>query len=90
MSFIHTYVSLVCKETHKVSENTTPSLFLRTHISKNGGTTELIQICCSHDDITNIWAGFTPTALSETLLYQKQCTTCFGTNMVCVYMSKHC
>ena len=35
MSFIHTYVSPVCKETHKVSENTTLSLFLLTHLSKN-------------------------------------------------------
>ena len=29
------------------------------YISKNGGTTELIQICCGHDDITQMWAGFT-------------------------------
>jgi len=32
MSFIHKYVSLVCQGTHKVSENKTLSLFLRTHI----------------------------------------------------------
>ena len=35
MSCIHKYVSPVCKETHKVSENTTLSLFLLTHISAN-------------------------------------------------------
>jgi len=77
------------QETHEVSENTTLSLFLLTHISRNGGTTELIQICCGHDVITQMWAGFTPTALSETLLYQKQCATCFGSIMVFVYISKH-
>jgi len=92
MSFIHKYVSPVCNETHKVSEDTT----LLTHISKNGGTTELIQICCGHDDITKMWAGFTlnswklpahvPTyrSLSETSLCQKQCVTRFGSNMSCV------
>ena len=47
--FIHKYVSPVCKETHKVSENKTPSLFLRTQISKKGGTTGLIQISCRYD-----------------------------------------
>ena len=57
-----------CQETHKVSENKTLSLFLRTQISKHGGTTELIQICCRYDVISEMWAGFTPTALSETLL----------------------
>ena len=39
-------VSPVCQETLKVSGNKPLSLLLRTHISKNGGTTELIQICC--------------------------------------------
>ena len=47
MSFKHKYVSPLCKETHKVSENTTLSLFLLTHISKkkkkNGGANEQIQ-----------------------------------------------
>ena len=62
MSFMHTYVSPVCKETHKVSENKTLSLFLRTHIS-----TELIQICIRYDIISEMWAVFTPTALSETM-----------------------
>ena len=70
MSFIHKYVSPVCQETHNVSENMTLSLLVFTNISKSGGTTELNQICCGHDDITKMWAGFTPTALSETLLYQ--------------------
>ena len=69
MSFIHKYVSPVCQGTHKVSENKTLSLFLRTHISKNGATTELIQICW-YDVISEMWAGFTPTALSETLLWE--------------------
>ena len=74
--FIHTYVFLVCKETYKVSENTTLSLFLLT----------IIQTCCGHDDTTKMWAGLTLnswqrsahvwpnlSSLSETLLYQKQC-----------------
>ena len=63
-----------------------PSLF---SISKNGGTTELIQICCRYDVISKMCVGFTPTALSETLLYQKQSATCFGSHMVFVYISKH-
>ena len=54
MSFIHKYVSSLVQETHKVSENKTLSLFLRTHISKNGGTTELIQICCRLDVISEM------------------------------------
>ena len=32
-----------------------PSLFLRTQISKNGGTTELIQICVRYDVISEMW-----------------------------------
>jgi len=52
--FINMCPRPVCKETHKVSENKTLSLFLLTHISKNGGTTELIQISCGHDDITKM------------------------------------
>ena len=55
MSFIHKYVSPLCQGTHKVSENKTLSLFLRTHISKNGGTTELIQICVRYDVISEMW-----------------------------------
>ena len=58
----------VCQGTHNVSGNKPLSLFLRTHISKNGGTTELIQICIRYDVISEMWAGFTPTGLSETLL----------------------
>jgi len=54
MSFIHKYVSSLVQETHKVSENKTLSHFLRTHISKNGGTTELIQICCRLDVISEM------------------------------------
>jgi len=84
VSFIYKYVSPVCQETHKVSENKTLSLFLLSHISKNRGTTEMIQICWGHDDITKMWAGFTRTTRSDTLLYQKQCPTCFGSNMACV------
>ena len=56
MSFIHKYVSPVCQGTHKVSENTTISIFLRAQISKNGGITELIQIVgwlCTHGPIRN-------------------------------------
>ena len=49
MSFIHKDVSLVCQGTHAASGNKTLSLFLRTQISKNGGTTELIQICVRYD-----------------------------------------
>ena len=64
------------------------SLFLRTQISKNGGTTELIQICCQYDVISKMWAGFTPTALSETLLSETM-PDFFGRNMVGVYISKH-
>jgi len=48
MSLIHKCVSPVSQGTHQVSENKTLSLFLRTQISKNGGTTELIQICCRY------------------------------------------
>ena len=62
------HVSPVCRGTHAASENQTLSLFLRSQISKNGGTTELIQICIRYDVISEMWAGFTPTALSETLL----------------------
>ena len=65
MSFIHKYVS-------PVSENKTLFLFLRTQISKNGGTTELIQICVRYDIIS---------LLSETM------PDCFGHNMVFVYIS---
>ena len=39
MSFIHKYVSPVRRGTHAASENKTLSLFLRTQISKNVGTT---------------------------------------------------
>ena len=49
MSFIHQYVSPVCQGTQAASENKTLSLFLRTQISKNGATTELIQICVQYD-----------------------------------------
>ena len=71
ISSIHKHVSPVCQGTHKVSENKTLSLSLRTQISQNGGTTELIQICCRYDVISGMWAGLTPMAQSETLLYQK-------------------
>ena len=47
MSFIHRYVSLVCQGTL--------SVFLRTQISKNGATTELIQICGRYDVISEMW-----------------------------------
>jgi len=60
MSFIHKYVSPVRQGTHKVSEKKTLSLFLRTHISKNWGTMELIQIFCRYDVISEMWADFTP------------------------------
>ena len=68
MYFLHKYVSPVCQETHKVSENITLFIFLRTHVSKNEGTTELIQICVRYDVISEMWAGFKPTGLSEMLL----------------------
>ena len=55
MSFIHKHVSPVCQGTHNVSENKTLSLFLRTQISKNGATTELIQICVRYDVISEMW-----------------------------------
>ena len=48
-------VSPVCQGTHKVSENKPLSLFLRTQISKNGGTTELIQISVRYDVISEMW-----------------------------------
>ena len=45
----------MCQGTHKVSENKALSLFLRTQITKNGGTTELIQICVRYDVILEMW-----------------------------------
>ena len=42
MSFIHNDVPPVCQQTHKVPESATVSHFLRTRISKNGGTRELV------------------------------------------------
>ena len=54
MSFIHKYVSPVCQGTHAASVNKTLSLFLRTQISKNGATTELIQICVRYDVISEM------------------------------------
>jgi len=83
MYFIHKYVSPGCQGTHKVSENKTLSLFLLTYISKNGGTMELIQMCYQYDVISEMWAGFTATSLSETM------RNVFGSNMVFVYISKH-
>jgi len=88
MPFVHKDVSPVCQGTHKVSENKTLSLFLHTQISKNGGTTELIHICVRYDVISEMWAGFTPTTLSETLLSETMRDR-FGCNMVFVYISKH-
>ena len=44
----------VCRRTHAASENKTLSLFLRTQISKNWATTELIQICVRYDVISLI------------------------------------
>ena len=55
MPFVRKDVSPVCQGTHKVSENKTLSLFLCTQISKNGGTTELIQICVRYDVISEMW-----------------------------------
>ena len=52
---IHKDVSSVCQGTHAASENKSPSLFLRTQISKNGATTELIQICVRYDVISEMW-----------------------------------
>ena len=46
--------ALVCQGTYAVSEKKPLSLFLRTQISKNGGTTELIQICVRYDVISEI------------------------------------
>jgi len=83
MFFIHKYVSSVRQGTHKVSENKTLSLFLHTHISKNGGTTELIQICVRYDVISEMRThGPIRKLLSETM------RDVFG-NMVFVYISKH-
>ena len=54
--------------THKVSENKTLSLFLRTQISKNGAATELIQICVRYDVISEMWThGTIRKWLSETM-----------------------
>ena len=61
MSSIHKDVSPVCQGTHTASENKTLSLFLLTQISKNGATTDLIQICVRYDVISVMWAGFTRT-----------------------------
>ena len=66
MSSIHKDVSPVCQGTHAASDNKTLSLFLRTQISKNGGTTELIQICVRYDVILEMWAC-SETSLSETM-----------------------
>ena len=49
---LRNYVSPVCQGTHAASENKTLSLFLRSQISKNGATTELIQICSRYDVIS--------------------------------------
>ena len=65
------YVSPVCQGTQKISENKTLSLFLRTQISKNGGTMELIQICVLYDVnyvISDMWThGTIRKLLSETM-----------------------
>jgi len=93
MSFIHQHVSPVCpccvpgvspvcQETHKVSENKTLSLFLRTHISKNGETTEMIQICVRYDVIS---AMRTHGQIRNVDVRNKE--ACSGSNMVCVYIS---
>jgi len=86
MYFIHKYFFFapVCKETHKVSENKTLCLFLLSHISK---TTELIQICCGHDDFTQMWAGFTLNSWQRAptqpiVPYQKR--RCIRNNARCV------
>ena len=82
MSFIHKHVSPVCQGTHAASENKTLSLSLRTQISKNGATTELIQICVRYDVISEMWThGPIRKLLSETM------PDCFGRNMVGVYIS---
>ena len=60
-------VSPVCQETHKVSENKPLSLFLRTHVSKNGGTTELIQIFCVMTTLLKCGLALRPRP------YQKRC-----------------
>ena len=82
MSVIHKDVSPVCQGTHAASENKTLSLFLRTKISKNGGTTELIQICVRYDVISAMQTHSTIRwLLSETM------PDCFARNMVGVHIS---
>jgi len=66
-ALLYMNVSTVCQGTQKVSEKKTLSLFLRTQISKTQDKTGMIKICCQYDVISEMWAGFTPTALSETM-----------------------
>ena len=61
MSVIHQHVS-------PVRQKINPSLFSSVPKSLKTGTTELIQIYVRYDVISEMWAGFKPTALSETLL----------------------
>jgi len=79
----------VCKETHTVSENKTLSLFLHTHISK-----KRVSNGADPDFAANITyyrkcgPALHPRPYQKRC-YQKQCVSCFGSNMVFVYISKH-
>ena len=79
MSFLHKSRCVgVLAQRQKIK----PSLFLRTQISKNGATTELIQICVRYDVISEMWThGTIWKLLSETM------PDSFGRNMVGVYIS---
>ena len=60
------FYTLICVPA--ASENKTLSLFLRTQISKNGATTELILICVRYDVISEMWThGTIRKLLSETM-----------------------
>jgi len=77
MSFIHKYVSPVCQGPHAASENKTLYIFLRTQISKNGGTTELIQICVRYDVISAMQTHgpiSTPDKHNNCAFYEKSMT----------------
>ena len=59
------------------------SMYLRI-----SSATQKPQQWSRYDVISEMWAGFRPTALSETLLSETM-PDCFGRNMVFVYISKH-
>ena len=76
MCFIHKMCPR-CRDTQRVRKYNPPFSSVPTSL-KIGGSTELIQICCGHGDITKMWAGFTLNswqgpAHGPMVHYQKRC-----------------